>query len=450
MKKTEKRDTFSSKLGVIAATVGSAIGLGNIWRFPYEAGEHGGAAFMLAYIIFVVIIGVPLICSEFLIGRASQCNVHHAFKKLGDARHKWHWLAYLGIISSLMILSFYSVVAGWTMEYCVQAVCGTFAKTTQSGLSEYFNEFTSGTARPVVWTLVFLFANYLILRKGLKNGIERMSNIMTPLLFVLLIAFCINSLCLPNALEGVKFLFVPDFSALTPSVLLGAMGQAFFSLSLGVGTLITYSSYFKKDVKLVKSASIVATLDTAFAILAGLIIFPALFSFGMQPAAGPKLVFEVLPSIFSQMAGGSIWAALFFFLLFIASITSTISMAENSISYFAEEAHMSREKATMLSIGIAMVFGTLCALSFGPLADMKIFGKTVFDLFDYTTANLLMPVCGIFFSIFAGWIMDKKVVRNQLTNDGSFRLPVLRALIVCLRYVAPAAILAVFVFNLIF
>lgn len=449
MKKME-RDKFSSKLGVIAATVGSAIGLGNIWRFPYEAGEHGGAAFMLAYIIFVIVIGVPLICSEFLIGRASQCNVHHAFKKLGDARKKWHWLAYLGIISSLMILSFYSVVAGWTMEYCVQAVNGTFAKASQAGLSEYFSEFTTRTSRPVVWTLAFLFANYLILRKGLKNGIERMSNIMTPLLFVLLIAFCINSLRLPNAQEGVKFLFVPDFSALTPSVLLGAMGQAFFSLSLGVGTLITYSSYFQKDVKLVKSASIVATLDTAFAILAGLIIFPALFSFGMQPAAGPKLVFEVLPSIFSQMAGGSVWAALFFFLLFIASLTSTISMAENSISYFAEEAHMSREKATIVTIAIAMVFGTLCALSFGPMADFKIFGKTIFDLFDYTTANLLMPVCGIFFSIFAGWIMDKKVVRNQLTNGGSFRLPMLRALNICLRYVAPAAILAVFVFNLIF
>lgn len=445
-----KRDKFSTKAGVIAATVGSAIGLGNIWRFPYEAGEHGGGAFLLVYVFFVVVIGVPLMCSEFVVGRASHANIHKAFKQLEKPGRKWHWVAYLGIASALMILSFYSVVAGWTMEYCLQSAAGQFASASRADLTDFFADFSTGGFRPVVWVLLFLLCNYVILRKGLKKGIERISNLLTPLLFVLLIAFCINSLTLPDAASGLRFLFVPDFSAITPSVVLGAMGQAFFSLSLGVGTLITYSSYFDHDVKLVKSASIVAVLDTAFAVLAGIIIFPALFSFGMEPEAGPKLVFEVLPAVFAQMPGGSVWATMFFFLLFVASITSTISMAEIAISFFKEEKHMSREKATAVCIAIAMVFGTLCALSFGPLSGATLFGMTIFSLFDFATANLLMPVCGIFFSIFVGWMMDSNTVTAQLTNRGALRLGCRKAIIVVLRYVAPAAVFAVLVFNLIF
>ena len=443
-----KRDSFTSKLGVITATVGSAIGLGNIWRFPYETGTHGGAAFLLVYIFFVVVVGVPLICSEFIIGRASQCNVHRAIRKLEKKGRKWHWAAYLGILSSLMVLSYYSVVAGWTMDYCAQSVCGTFSDMSRGDFSVYFTEFSTNSFRPVVWVVVFLACNYLILRRGLKNGIERMSNLMTPLLFVLLIAFCIKSLTLPQAKQGLEFLFVPNFKAITPSVLLGAMGQAFFSLSLGVGVLMTYASYFQKDVRLVRSASIIGVLDTTFAVLAGLIIFPALFSFGMEPEAGPRLVFEVLPAIFSQIAGGSVWSALFFFLLFVASITSTFSMAEISICFFSEEFKMSRERATVLTIGIAMFFGVLCALSFGPLADVTFFGKTIFNLFDFTTANILMPLCGIFFSIFAGWMIDRKTLDDQLTNNGKLRLYSRSAIIFCLRYVAPIAITAVFLFNL--
>lgn len=444
----QNRANFSTKLGVIAAAVGSAIGLGNIWRFPYETGAHGGGAFILVYIFFVIIIGIPLICSEFIIGRSSQSNVLGAFKKLQPKYSKWHWVSFVGIISSLMILSFYSVVAGWTLEYGVQSITGGLGIGKQQ-LSQNFTVFTTQTMRPLLWTLVFLLCNYLIMRRGLKNGIERMSNIMMPLLFVILIVFCINSLMMPKASEGLSFLFVADFSEITPSVFLSAMGQAFFSLSLGVSTLITYSSYYGKDVRLVRSASIVAGLDTLFAIIAGLIIFPALFSFDLEPTAGPKLVFEVLPFIFSQTTGGNIWAASFFFLLFLASITSTISMAEISIAFFQEELKMTREKASMLCIGIAMTFGSLCALSFGPLSDMTIFDKTIFELFDFTTANLLMPTCGILFSIFAGWIIDKNIVRNQLTNEGSVRVYTYRLIVFCLRWVAPCAILSVLVFQLI-
>ncbi len=445
---SKPRAQFATRIGVIAASVGSAIGLGNIWRFPYEAGQHGGGAFLLIYILFVFAIGVPIICSEFLIGRSSHSNVLGAFQKLERKGSKWHLISYVGILSSLMILSFYSVVAGWTLEYTIQSVAGGLKDSSPDYLANYFQEFTTQSNRSLMWTIVFLLLNYLIIRKGLKNGIERMSNIMTPLLFVILLVFCVNSLMMPGAADGLKFLFVPDFSKITPKVMLGALGQAFFSLSLGVSTLITYASYFKKDVPLVRSASIIAGLDTLFAIVAGLIIFPALFTYGIEPTEGPKLVFEVLPYIFSQTPGGQIWAAAFFFLLFLASITSTISMSEISISFFCEEWKMTREKASMLNTVIAIVFGSLCALSFGAAADWKIFGMTVFDLFNFTTANLLMPVCGIVFAIFAGWFMDKKLVRSQLTNDETLKVRTYKSIVFSLRYIAPLAILSIFLYQL--
>ena len=445
---SKPRAQFATRIGVIAASVGSAIGLGNIWRFPYEAGQHGGGAFLLIYILFVFAIGVPIICSEFLIGRSSHSNVLGAFQKLERKGSKWHLISYVGILSSLMILSFYSVVAGWTLEYTIQSVTGGLKDSSPDYLANYFQEFTTQSNRSLMWTIVFLLLNYLIIRKGLKNGIERMSNIMTPLLFVILLVFCVNSLMMPGAADGLKFLFVPDFSKITPKVMLGALGQAFFSLSLGVSTLITYASYFKKDVPLVRSASIVAGFDTLFAIVAGLIIFPALFTYGIEPTEGPKLVFEVLPYIFSQTPGGQIWATAFFFLLFLASITSTISMSEISISFFCEEWKMTREKASMLNTVIAIVFGSLCALSCGAAADWKIFGMTVFDLFNFTTANLLMPVCGIVFAIFAGWFMDKKLVRSQLTNDETLKVRTYKSIVFSLRYIAPLAILSIFLYQL--
>ena len=444
----KQRALFATKIGVIAASVGSAIGLGNIWRFPFEAGIHGGGAFLLIYIIVVALIGIPLICSEFVIGRASRTNVLGAFRKLQKKGSRWHWISFVGILSSLMILSFYSVVAGWTLEYTFASLLGNLQGGTAEDYQEYFTTFTTGNIRPVMWTIIFLLMNYLILRRGLKDGIEKLSNIMTPMLFVILIVFAVNSLMMPGAKAGIEFLFNPDFSKITPSVFLGAMGQAFFSLSLGVSTLITYASYFQKNVPLVRTASIIAGLDTIFAIIAGLIIFPALFSYNMEPTAGPKLVFEVLPYIFSQTSGGQFWATAFFFLLFLASITSTISMSEISIAFFTEEWKMSREKASLLNTGIAMVFGVLCALSFGLISDFKILGQTIFDFFNNTTANYMMPFSGIFFSIFAGWLMDKKLLRDQLTNEGSLKIYTYRAIVFCMRYVAPIGILGVFFYQL--
>lgn len=440
---TEKRAQFATRLGVIATTVGSAVGLGNIWRFPYEAGMHGGGAFLLVYLFFIFAIGIPVISAEFVIGRHTGSNIAGAFRKLTGNR-SWAWVGYIGLTASLMILSFYSVVAGWTLEYIWQSVTGFSGASTQDALHEQFNAFSTSDWRPMMWTIVFLTINLWILQRGVQRGIEKMSNIMMPALFLLLAIFCVNALMMPGAAEGLTFLFKPDFSKIDSSVLMGAMGQAFFSLSLGLGGLITYSSYFNRSTRLVKSASIIAGLDTMVAVLAGVIIFPAIFTFGEQPAAGPKLVFEILPAIFTTLPGGMIWATLFFILLFFASLTSTISMSEISIAYFVEEKKMTRRNATWLNYGIAVVFGSLCALSFGSLNDITVCGKTIFDIFDFVSSNILLPIGGMAISIFVGWILDKNIVRDEVTNSGKVSVRTLGAIIFCLRYVAPICIAIVF------
>lgn len=445
---TEKRAQFATKLGVIATTVGSAVGLGNIWRFPFEAGVHGGGAFLLIDLFFIFIVGIPVVCAEFIIGRHTGSNVRGAFRALAPGK-PWGIVGYLGLLASILILSFYSVVAGWTLEYIYRSVTGFGGVTSVEGLHEQFDAFATSDWRPVMWTLVFLAVNYVILVRGVQKGIEKMSNIMMPLLFVILIVFCINSLLMPGAAEGLEFLFRPDFSKVTPTVMLSAMGQAFFSLSLGLGCLITYSSYFNKRTPLLRTAGVMASLDTLVAILAGVIIFPAVFTFGMEPAAGPKLVFEILPSIFYHTPGSVIWSTLFFVLLFLASLSSTISMSEICIAYLTDEFGMSRRKATSCNIGVAMVLGTVCALSFGSLSRWTVCGLTVFNLFDYVSSNIILPVGGMIISVFVGWVLDRSVVRGELMSSGSGVRPWMVSIVVCcLRYVAPACIALVFIFGL--
>lgn len=430
-------------MGAIAATVGSAVGLGNIWRFPYEAGANGGGAFLCVYLVFVLVMGIPAIVAEFVIGRSSHQNVLGSLRSLAPGKH-FHWMSYVCIIASLMIVSFYSVVCGWILEYLYQSVTGGLLGHTAEEYSANFASFLSHPWRNLMWTLIFLLINHLVLRRGLKGGIERISNLMMPLLAVIMVVFCVRSLLMPGAREGLLFLFRPDFSKLTPEVAINAMGQAFFSLSLGVSCLLTYASYFKDTDSLMRNAGLVAVFDTLFAILAGMIIFPAVFSYGTGPEAGPKLIFEVLPNIFGQMAGGALWSVLFFVLLLIAALTSAISMSEISIAFFSEEFKLPRQKASFLSTLIVVVFGSLCALSFGVLSDFKIAGMTVFNLFDYLASNILMPLGGLFFCVFAGWILDRSVLKRQLavaTPGGRF---LMRALVFCLLYVAPVAIALVF------
>ncbi|MDE6754837.1 MAG: sodium-dependent transporter [Muribaculaceae bacterium] len=440
--RNEERAVFGSKFAAIATTVGSAVGLGNIWRFPYEAGIHGGGAFMICYIAFVFLIGVPVLIAEYSIGRSTRSNIFGAYRKLAPGKN-FHFAGYLGIIASLLILSFYSVVAGWTIEYCIASLCGQLDFSNTEIGHRQFLQLTTGW-RPVIWTVIFLFCNTFILLGGVTKGIERASNILMPILFLLLISFCINSLTLPGCREGLSFLFNPDFSKINSSVLLGALGQAFFSMSLGLGCMMTYASYFNKETRLGKTALITSGLDTAVAILSGVIIFPAVFSFNLSPEAGPTLVFEVLPHIFTQLPGGIIWSTLFFLLLFLASLTSTVSMSEISITFFCEEKKMSRKGATLLSSGIALIGGLLCALSFGPLAEIKIFGLTFFNFFDYASSNVCLPLGGMICSIFAGWYMDKKILREQLTNNGKYKFRIFSVLIFFLKWICPIAIFLIF------
>lgn len=442
-----KRAQFATRMGVIAATVGSAVGLGNIWRFPYEAGEHGGGAFLVLYIVCVMLLGIPVMIAEFVIGRSTHRNALSALQMLKPGS-KFHWVSYVGIMASLMILSFYSVVAGWIVEYLFQSISGGLSGHTAQEYSEMFGAFTANPYRSVLWTMLFLLINFLVLRRGIEKGIERLSNIMMPILFLILIVFCVNSVLLPNSSAGLSFLFNPDFSKLTPKVVLGALGQAFFSLSLGLTCLLTYASYFSDKTPIVRSATIVAVLDTVVAILSGIIIFPAVFSFGLEPAAGPKLVFEILPGIFQQMPGGYFWAVAFFLLLFFASITSTISMSEISIAYFVEVRKMSRNNATLANTLIALVFGMLCALSFGVLSDFRLFGMTLFELFDYVSSNVLLPIGGVMLAVFVGWIVDRKVVDEQLTDYGTRRITLKHPIYFCIRYVAPICITLIFLYGL--
>jgi NSS family neurotransmitter:Na+ symporter len=442
-----KTQKFATRLGVIATTVGSAVGLGNIWRFPYEAGVHGGCAFLLIYICFILILGIPVICAEFIIGRKTGRNISGAFRVLTRGRF-WRIISAIGITAGLVILSFYSVVAGWTMEYIWQSICAFHGATTEGELHSAFDAFASSNVGPVAWMTLFLLINYIVLKRGVTKGIERISNIMLPILFVILVAFCLNSLTMSGSREGLTFLFKPDFSKITTDVLFGAMGQAFFSLSLGLGCLITYSSYFNKEVKLIRSATITASLDTLTAVLAGIMIFPAVFTYGMQPTAGPKLVFEVLPSIFVNMPGGMFWSTLFFVLLFVASLTSTISMSEISVAYFTREHGMTRNRATMLTITIGLVFGTLCALSFGSLSGVSILGKSIFDSFDFLASNILLPLGGLIISVFTGWFLDRRLVESELgMTSGKLRIAG-RLIIFSLRWIAPICIAIVFIVGL--
>jgi len=343
-------------------------------------------------------------------------------------------------------------VAGWTMEYFWQSISNGLDFRTQEEFHQQFNSFSTSNWRPILWTVMFLLINYIIVNRGVKKGIEKMSNIMMPALFLILIIFCVNSLLMPGVGEGLTFLFSPDFSKITPEVLIGAMGQAFFSLSLGLGTMMTYGSYFSKDTHIVKSATMTAGLDTLVAVLSAIIIFPAVFTFGFSPAQGPALVFEVLPSIFCQLPGGMVWSSLFFFLLFLASLTSTISMSEVSIAFFTEEKKMSRKKATLLNTAIALFFGIICAMSFGLLDRLSFFGLFNIDLFtffDFTSSNILLPLGGMFISIFAGWILDRKNFENELTNEGKISVHSFKVLVFCLKFIAPIGIAAIFIFGLI-
>ena len=439
-----QRASFSTKLGVIAATAGSSIGLGNIWRFPYETGQNGGAAFILIYIICVLVLAMPVMMAEFIIGRGSRTNASHAFNKLAPGSW-WKIIGYICISAPVIIVGFYFVISGWTLEYVIQSLTpGSMIQQSAEAYSTEFNRFIASPLKPLVWVILFILINHVILMRGVNSGIEKAANI----LMLILIIFCIRSIFLPGFSEGMNFLFKPDFSKITPNVVLRAMGQAFFSMSVGMGILITYASYYSKETHLARVAATVATFDTLVAILAGIIIFPTVFTFGISPSQGPELIFITLPNLFAQMQLGWLWSSLFFVLVSLAALTSTISLSEVSIAFLQDARHYSRHKATAIMTGIYIVLASLCSLSFGALNDIRIFGLTIFDFCDFLSSNILLPAGGLFISIFVGWKIDKQFVRRELYNGKETTKWYFSPLLFCLRFIAPVSIFLIFLSGL--
>lgn len=447
---------FKTKIGLIAATVGSAVGLGSVWRFPAEVQANGGAAFLLVYIACVFILGIPVMLAEFSLGRAGHSDAVGSFRNLAPNK-KW-WLAgALAILTSYLILSYYMVVAGWTLEYMWESITGNLfsgIEATSDNSSVFGNkmhEYITTDINPLIHTFVVIAINIAILLFGVQKGIERLSNIMMPMLFVLLLGFSIVSLSLPKASEGLSFFLKPDFSAITPSVVIRALGQAFFSLSLGMGVLITYGSYYPKDTRLVKTSFSVSTSVIFVAVMMGVIIFPAVTSFGLQEATlnGATLVFVTLPQIFAQLPMTQLWSTLFFLLLALAAITSTISIAEVSIAFMQECCKMSRKSACLTILLPLFIFSTICSLSQGSLSHITIFGFNIFDFLDYLTANIMLPVCSILLCLFIGWFAPKNLLKNELTNYGDFKSHAFRYINFAIKYIAPVLIVGIIIYSFI-
>ena len=444
----KKRDGFGSKLGIIAAAAGSAIGLGNIYRFPCELGDNGGAAFLLVYLVMVILLGIPVMLSELVIGRRSQSNIVGAFKKLAP-KSGWPLVGYMGVLCGLIIFAFYTTVAGWTLEYIFKAVTNSFHGKDLAAMQQDFADFHNLGWLNVILQAMFIFLTGYVVFRGVQNGIEKYSKILMPLLLVILIILGIRSATLPGAHDGLAFLFKLDFSKITGEVLIDALGQSFFSLSLGMGVLITYGSYVKKTDNLTSTAFSVIFADTLVAVLAGIVIFPAAFSFGIRPTAGMGLVFNTIPMIFNQMTGGYIFCIIFFVLLAIAALTSTISLLEVIVAFLSEELHLNRKKATVLACVATLFLGAFASLSLMEHTPFAIGGKTVFDLMDFVSSNILLPFGGLLIVIFVGWKLGKQKFFDEVSNEGTLKSSLKTFFFFIIRYLALVAIAFIFVSGLI-
>ena len=440
------RDTLGGRLSAILVAAGSAVGLGNIWRFPYIAGENGGGAFLIIYIACIFLLGLPVLLAEFSVGRHTQKNAVGAYRSLSK---KWTFIGYNGLIAPFVVLGFYFVVAGWTLEYFGVSVTGHIGEYASSAVNaELFDKFTLDPLRPIIYTLIFILITHLIIVMGVQKGIERSAKFLMPMLFVVLIVLALRSMTMPGGVEGLKFFFKPDFSKVTAATFLNAMGQAFFSLSIGLGCMVTYASYFKPDTNLQTTALHVILLDTLVAILASIMIFPAVFSVGIEPTSGPSLVFVTLPSIFNTMNLKTLWSSAFFLLLAVAALTSTISLHEVLTAYISEEWKMTRKKAARLTTMLVTVVACVSSLSIGIWKQYTICGLTFFDLLDFLSANIVLPLGGLVTSVFVGWYMDRKILHDQITNNGKLPSFLYKLTTVLLRYVCPFFLTVIFLYNL--
>ena len=446
-KQNMQRDSFTSRIGIIAAIAGSAVGLGNIWKFPYITGIYGGGAFVVIYLLCIALIGLPIVMSEFIIGRKAQQNAIGSFKKLAPGTY-WFVPGLMGLVAAFMILSFYGVVAGWTLGYLYKAVANLFVGLNPAALESMFGGFISKTSEPIIWQIVFMSLTCGIVLAGIKGGIEKASKLLMPLLLVLIIILDIRALTLPGSFAGLSFLFNPDFSKLTAEGILNALGHAFFSLSLGMGTLITYSSYMSKNENLSSTAIQVTIADTGIALLAGIAIFPAVFAFGIEPGAGPGLVFITLPNVFLQMPGGYFFCIMFFLLLSIAALTSSISILEAVVAYFVEELKLKRMFATIIAGVSITLTGIPCSLSMGICSKAVFMEKTFFDWMDYIASNVLLPLGGLLIVAFVGWILGREKAEKEITNNGKLKVNYMPFFMFLAKFAAPLIIAIIFLHGL--
>ena len=442
-----ERVNFGSKLGVILATAGSAVGLGNIWRFPYMTGQNGGAVFILIYVLCVLLLGIPCMISEFIIGRHGQANTARAFRKISGGT-MWSLIGYMGVLTGFLISGYYAVVSGWCLEYLWASLTGQLQGDPEY-IKTYFATFSQDPVKPVFWTFIILLATYLIIENGVRDGIEKASKLMMPTLFILLVVIVVASCMLPEAEKGIEFLFKPDMSKFTSDVFLGALGQSFYSMSIAMGCICTYASYFSKQTNLANSAMQIGVIDFFVALLAGLVIFPAAFSVGVNPDSGPSLIFITLPNVFQHAFGNEVIgyaiSVLFYILLSMAALTSLMSLHEVSTAFLQEEMGTTRKRAALgVTIG-CIIIGTVCSLSLGAWSHIRVWGMTIFDTFDFVTGQLFLPIVGFLTCIFIGWFVPHKIVHDEFTNMGTLRNGTLfHFYIFLVKYVCPVFILFIF------
>lgn len=442
-----ERNGFSSNFGMIMAAVGSAVGLGNIWRFPYIVGTNGGGAFLLVYVIICIVIGVPILMSEILIGRRAKSDSIDSFKKLAPGK-KWYISGIVAVVASFLILSFYSVVAGWSLEYIVKSIGNEFAGKNPDEIAGIFVSFISSPVKPIVWTFVFMLMTMLIVKSGIAGGIEKVSKILIPVLLVIVIMLGIRGVTLEGGREGLKFLFYPDFSKFTMQGFLAALGHSFFTLSLGMAIMTTYGSYVSDDDNIIKSAFMVALFDTLIAVLAGVAIFTSVFTFGLDPTQGAGLVFITLPNVFPIMPGGYLFGIAFFVLLSLAALTSTISLLESSVAFGIDTLKLSRKKASILAAVGIFLLSILSSLSNGENSVLQIGGLTFFDFLDKLTANYMLTIAAFIEIIFLGWFYDKDEIYDELSNHNTIEQKMFKAYYIALKYIAPIAMVLIFLSSI--
>lgn len=441
---TAARDAFTSTLGVLAATLGSAVGLGNIWKFPSLTGASGGAAFLVAYLICTLLVGLPVMIAEITLGRAARADAITTFQKLAPRRQPWWLVGAAGVAAAFLILAFYTEVAAWVFAYIARAASGALQSTDPATMSAAFGGLVGDPVQALLWQWLVLALVGAIIAAGVAGGIERVTRRLMPVLFVLLLVLVARALTLPGAAQGLAFLFVPDFSKLTGEVWLIAMGLAFFKLSVGMGTMMTYGSYFRDDQRIPSTAARVMLADLLVSLLAGVAIFPAVFTFGFEPAAGPSLLFITIPAVFAGMPLGQLFLVLFFVLAAIAATGAMLSLLEVPVAALAERTRLSRPQATLLTVLVLAAIGAPAALSSSLLAEVKLFDKTFFDLYDWASSNLLLPLGGLLISLFTGWVWGGAALRQALSNGGALSNGrVAAALSLLLKVVTPALVLLV-------